>query len=988
MHRISVAIATILFLLVLVSCSGSSISPAAPDLTDSTNDNVIPRNSQGSDSFLWGIWDIHIDTTEESAEIIPLRGPAFTANVTRFVDGPPPNLLLDIGTIDMQPDYMDIPVDVGLQHPFPGLDVYTGFDVIGVFMSDGSAAYLGPDGFPVAGPEDQQLLNPDGYTRWFNQFEFKQAGGQMPLLGYVPGKLGTPGYEPSALLNPYKYFADGLDKDTDAFDYLSANPDNRAVFYPGTVNHRQYDLRFPNVTGVTFQYAVVAHWEPNANDPEPPGSLDDFPISANADEALAIKVEDTSTTYFAGPGSFGGNVILDISVLDWSAVASDVMDEYAVTCWSPAWSAGTPVDMTPTASGDNYYTYHADIPVETVTSADDLKIWIEVTYPGLTYENPFGVENDADGDLASYFIHHSPVGNEIPAWIEVISPNGGETLIPGSCWDITWTSEDVTGTVEIEYSKDNFVSDVNVIASGEVNDGEYTWSNIADDPSETVRVRVSATDMPAVFDTSDADFTIEAGEGWVRAWGDAGNDRGYGIDRDDDGNLYVTGFYTGGGNFNPDPNDPPDFINGFGSWDSFVTKFDADGDYIWAAGWGATGYADGARDVAVDADGNVYVCGWWQNNLSPPQIDLDPGPGTDWFYGTVGDNGFLVKLDSNGDYLWGASWNSGDWEWFDWYAVDVDSNGDVYIGGTMRGTADMDPGSGVSNLTSNNYNDCVMCKLDSSGNFEWAYNWGGYWFNYVYGIEADSSDNILVAGYFSGTGTDLDPTSGVDLHDAASTYDYQAFVSSFTTSGGFNWANSWGGNSSDYAYGIGTDPDGSIYVVGSFSSTDAQFDPDGGDSKPNNGSSDCYVSKFDSGGNYQWAHTWGGSGADTALGFAPGACDSVSICGYFSGTVDFDPDDPGGPFSYSAYTSHDSFILNLDGNQDTVWARAWGGEAQSSGGGVEDEAWGIVSDESGNFFLTGSAQNNTDFDPGPGTYYHNAVTNDVFLLKLKPNGLW
>jgi hypothetical protein len=97
---------------------------------------------------------------------------------------------------------------------------------------------------------------------------------------------------------------------------------------------------------------------------------------------------------------------------------------------------------------------------------------------------------------------------ESGVYLTVFIPNGGEEWQVGSDQEITWEPASVTGTVFIEYSKDNFVADINSIAIDEDNDGSYMWMDIPDDPSITVRVRISSTDNPTLFDISDEDFRI------------------------------------------------------------------------------------------------------------------------------------------------------------------------------------------------------------------------------------------------------------------------------------------------------------------------------------------------------------------------------------------------------------------------------------------------------------------------------------------------
>ena len=88
------------------------------------------------------------------------------------------------------------------------------------------------------------------------------------------------------------------------------------------------------------------------------------------------------------------------------------------------------------------------------------------------------------------------------------APNGGESWYAGSVHNITWSSTGSIANVRLEYSKDSFVSDMHTIADYISNDGNYVWK-VPDDPSATVRVRVSDVSNPSINDTSDRDFTTE-----------------------------------------------------------------------------------------------------------------------------------------------------------------------------------------------------------------------------------------------------------------------------------------------------------------------------------------------------------------------------------------------------------------------------------------------------------------------------------------------
>ncbi len=327
MHRFTVCLSTLLMcLIIILGCSSGGGSPVAPHANnDPAGSNMGQLSGGDSNHILWGMWDCRIDPISGQVEIVPLRTANFTANVNNLLEAQPGNLLIE--NIDAA-DYLTegrIDCTVKLKHPFPGLDMYNGFDVWGVFMHNGSTS-LGYDGLVYSdGSNDDEavLLNPDGWTRWFNYTEF--FGTTIPILEYYPGKLSDLP-NPSATLNPFKIFADGLDAEDDYYTWVttSGNADDRGVFKAGFVNSRRYELKFPMVGGspaLHFQYAVIATWEPA--DPTLTGDpdvydIDDFPSSANCEEAFFVNIDtDESDLYYEDSSTFGGNLIADIEVFDW-----------------------------------------------------------------------------------------------------------------------------------------------------------------------------------------------------------------------------------------------------------------------------------------------------------------------------------------------------------------------------------------------------------------------------------------------------------------------------------------------------------------------------------------------------------------------------------------------------------------------------------------------------------------------------------------------
>jgi hypothetical protein len=390
-------------LLVALGCSNGGVNPLTP------TDNGLTANSavKQSQTHLWGMYDVYIDIPTQTATAVLNRSAMFTANVTTFVNKPATNLGFLINSTPIGADFIDVDINVTIKHPFPGMHMYDGYDVRGVFMADGSQNMVYGSGLKVGalGTDQVMLANPltpfngapDGYTRWFNPSEFTFAG----LVGYTRGTFATPNYNASATLCPYKYFADGLSANGDVWDFLTTTSGS-GVFTAGASNVRNYYLRFPNAKGVKYSYAIIASW------------IDETTHPANAPEAMAISTQVTPDVYFVDGTDKGGKLKLGISVKDWDSALS-AGEDYTIFVQSNVLSAVHEFDaseMTPTGGDDNFSTYYAEIPADAVSGTAGNYFWVICEENGADYTGPFTPTGGAPAQpLASFFRYDLFVAN-------------------------------------------------------------------------------------------------------------------------------------------------------------------------------------------------------------------------------------------------------------------------------------------------------------------------------------------------------------------------------------------------------------------------------------------------------------------------------------------------------------------------------------------------------------------------------------------------
>ena len=91
-------------------------------------------------------------------------------------------------------------------------------------------------------------------------------------------------------------------------------------------------------------------------------------------------------------------------------------------------------------------------------------------------------------------------------YVLVLSPNGGESLVEGQNYNITWRSEVTTGTATIDLMNGNTV--VQNIATGLANIGSYSWNIPTSIAPGNYSIRVTRNSVPVSSGTSAAPFTL------------------------------------------------------------------------------------------------------------------------------------------------------------------------------------------------------------------------------------------------------------------------------------------------------------------------------------------------------------------------------------------------------------------------------------------------------------------------------------------------
>lgn len=259
----------------------------------------------------------------------------------------------------------------------------------------------------------------------------------------------------------------------------------------------------------------------------------------------------------------------------------------------------------------------------------------------------------------------------------------------------------------------------------------------------------------------------------------------------------------------------------------------------------------------------------------------------------------------------------------------------------------------------------LFLTLLTRAQIHWHDNYGGAFIDEGLDISSDASGNLYVTGYFSGAvdfGVTQLTSSGIT----------DIFLAKVSPSGVMQWVVKAGGSGSDRAWGIKTDDQGNSVITGLFHGT-AFF---GSSSVIANGTEeDMFVAKYDNTGNLLWVQSGGGPDSDCGNAVTMDDNGNVIVTGQFKETAVFGslsltsmPDSLGQP-------SIDVFVAKYNSSGTLLWL-------QQGAAPCTDRGMDLVTDPSGNIYVTGQYSDTIIFDQ----VHNNNSYNSIFLIKFDASG--
>jgi hypothetical protein len=380
--------------------------------------------------------------------------------------------------------------------------------------------------------------------------------------------------------------------------------------------------------------------------------------------------------------------------------------------------------------------------------------------------------------------------------------------------------------------------------------------------------------------------------------------------------------------------------------DQFTSAFSIGGNDITQIG--AAGY---------DASGNLYVTGGFQGTL---ELIVNAQPVT--LTASKDMDFFLAKFDANNQCLWvrtasGATNLPSSFAIEGAIALAVDTQGNAYVGGGFVSSLTFKDSQGatLASLTDSDDNinlEPFVAKFATNGTFAWVRggNSGSVDkdstaqdllenINAVTDIVIDGAGNPYVAGTTAGERFLDIAFQGRGAQDVV-------IARLQPANGNVVWLQNAGGSNHDGALGLAIDKAANVYMIGYFNDI-ARFPTAPPSFYDSLGYEDTFISKFDANGQCAWVKQIGGQADIVGDSIAVDEDSNLYLTGTYLGAVNF------GATKFDSPDSFSGFLVKMDSARQYLWARSFGGTADTFGNRV-------TLDRQGQVFVLGTFANFTE----------------------------
>ncbi len=325
-----------------------------------------------------------------------------------------------------------------------------------------------------------------------------------------------------------------------------------------------------------------------------------------------------------------------------------------------------------------------------------------------------------------------------------------------------------------------------------------------------------------------AKYTASGTLAWIVTAGGLSDDVGWGVDLDSDGNVYLTGWFTGDGTFNS-VNNATKTVSGPG-YTIFLAKYSSAGNLTWVQTGTVSDpsvYNFGFGVAVNSAAHTVYITALSQENTTFSSengiVNTVSGP---WTWHMV-----VAKYGTDGNFKW-AQTNQGAPNTAP-SGIAVDVNGNAYITGWLEDVTTFTSANGrnisVTGFSPAQSNldypcDAFLAKYDANGNALWVNHIGGYK-AISSAVAVSPTGEVSLVGYIGNvnssgeamtTVTSQPPRKNYYLIDAFITdpYNPDLLIVTYTAAGVLETAYRIGHGGDESANGVAYDSKGDLYVVG------------------------------------------------------------------------------------------------------------------------------------------------------------------------------